>query len=205
MEVSPILEFLKKNVSLGDFVIVEYPSSYSLAKLLWGGLIPEIPQEEVLIDDFFGIGDLLFRDYLRKASPEEYKKAIEATKKIRAIRIGPGRTSYASIVEEIPITYNVSEFMRSYYNALMNLFSVSAKVEYSITVGISQYLYFGGEKALRAILFTRSTLPFEDWSSIYFVNSDILDEKQLAVLRELASWQLKIEKEEGTYRIKVED
>jgi len=205
MEIGSISEFLEKNVTLGDFVLIEYPSPYSIAQLLWGELVPEISQKEILIDDFFGIGDLLFRGYLRKTPPEEYKKAMEVTKNLRAIRIGIGRTSYTSIAEEIPITYEVSEFMRNYYNALMKLFSVSTKVEYSITLGVSQYIYFGGEKALKAILFTRSTLPFEDWTSIYFVNKDILDERQLAILRELANWCLKIIKEGNAYKIEVED
>ncbi|HDG63983.1 MAG TPA: biotin synthase, partial [Thermococcus sp.] len=111
----------------------------------------------------------------------------------------------ASVVEEMPVTYEISEFMRNYYNALTKLSSPSTKVEYSITLGISQYIYFGGDKALRAILFTRSMLPFEDWTSIYFVNRDILDKQQIAVLRELASKSIKIKKEGDLHKLEMEE
>lgn len=205
MEVNSLTEFLKIHATPGDFILIEYPSLYPLETLIWGELIPSISGSEILIDDFFGVGDLLFRDYLRKSSPEKYKSLMESTKKIRAIRIGPGRTSYASVVEEMPVTYEISEFMRNYYNALMKLFSPSTKVEYSITLGISQYIYFGRDKALRAILFTRSTLPFEDWTSIYFVNNDILDKQQIAVLRELASNSVRIQKEGTLYKLEIEE
>ncbi|WP_087037885.1 DUF257 family protein [Thermococcus litoralis] len=205
MEVNSLTEFLKTHTTPGDFILIEYPSLYPLETLIWGELIPSLSNREILIDDFFGVGDLLFRDYLRKSSPEKYKGLMESTKKIRAIRIGPGRTSYASVVEEMPVTYEISEFMRNYYNALMKLFSPSTKVEYSITLGISQYIYFGKDKALRAILFTRSTLPFEDWTSIYFVNNDILDKQQIAVLRELASKSIKIRKEGTLYKLEIEE
>lgn len=205
MEVDSLTEFLKTHSTPGDFILVEYPSLYPLENLIWGELIPSLSNREILIDDFFGVGDLLFRDYLRKSSPEKYKVLMESTKKIKAIRIGPGRTSYASAVEEMPVTYEISEFMRNYYNALMKLSSPSTKVEYSITLDISQYIYFGGDKALRAILFTRSTLPFEDWTSIYFVNNDILDKQQIAVLRELASKSIKIRKEGNLYKLEIEE
>jgi hypothetical protein len=205
MEVGSLAEFLKKHSTLGDFILVEYPSFYPLGDLVWGEIIPSFSSHDILIDDFFGVGDLLFRDYLRKSSPQKYKEVMESTKRIKAIRIGPGRTSYASIVEEIPLTYEISEFMKSYYDALMKLSSHSAKVEYSITFGISQYIYFGKDKALRAILFTRSTLPFEDWTSIYFVNSDILDKQQIAVLRELASNSVRIQKEGTLYKLEIEE
>lgn len=200
-----LTQLLKTHVTAGDFVVVEYPSLYPLENLIWGELIPSLSNHEILIDDFFGVGDLLFRDYIRKSPPEKYKALMESTKRIKAIRIGPGRTSYASVVEEMPVTYEISEFMRNYYNALTKLSSPSTKVEYSITLGISQYIYFGGDKALRAILFTRSMLPFEDWTSIYFVNSDILDKQQIAVLRELASKSIKIKKEGDLYKLEIEE
>ncbi|USS40645.1 DUF257 domain-containing protein [Thermococcus aggregans] len=205
METTSLAQFLRTHVSAGDLVIVEYPSTYPLENLVWGELVPSLSGHEILIDDFFGVGDLLFRDYIRKSPPEKYKLLMELTKRIKAIRIGPGRTSYASIVEEIPTTYDIPEFMKNYYDALTKISSPSTKIEYLMTLGISQYVYFGGDRALRAILFTRSMLPFEDWTSIYFVNSDIMNKQQIAIFRELASKVIKVKKEEHHYKLEIEE
>ena len=93
-----LTQLLKTHVTAGDFVVVEYPSLYPLENLVWGELIPSLSNHEILIDDFFGVGDLLFRDYIRKSPPEKYKALMESTKRIKAIRIAARRASKVSSI-----------------------------------------------------------------------------------------------------------
>jgi len=201
MEIHSIGKFLKGQVRGGDIVLIEYPSAYPFEDLVWGKIIPEI--SHVVIDDFFGIGDLSFRNYIRKISPKEYRKIIEITKHIKIIKIGPGRASYGSIVDEIPLTYEMSEFMKNYYDAIRKALVESIKPLYFLSFGLAEYFYFGKERALQAILFSRSNLPVEDWTSIYLINKDLVEKPQLAILEDISAWILDINQEEEKYIIKI--
>ncbi len=204
MEIHTIEKFLKSYARGGDVVLIEYPSAYSFEDLVWGRIIPEISHDnQIVIEDFFGIGDLSFRNYIRKISPKEYRKTIEITKHIKVIKIGPGRASYGSLVDEIPLTYEISEFMKNYYDAIRKALADSIKPLYFLSFGLGEYLYFGKEKALQAILFSRSNLPVEDWTSIYLVNKDIIEKPQLAILEDISSWILEIIPEKEGYEITV--
>ncbi|AHF80895.1 DUF257 family protein [Thermococcus paralvinellae] len=204
MRIHSIGKFLKSQVRGGDVVLIEYPSAYPFENLAWGEIIPEISHDtQTVVDDFFGIGDLSFRNYIRRVSPKEYRKIIDITKHIKVIKIGSGRASYGSIVDEIPLTYEISEFMKNYYDAIRKALVDSIKPLYFLSFGLAEYFYFGKEKAIQAILFSRSNLPVEDWTSIYLINKTLIEEPQLAVLEDISAWILDITQEEGEYIIRL--
>lgn len=159
----------------GDVAIIEYPSTFPIHEFLWGDLIPVlIDNFEIVIDDFFGLGDVLFRTYLRRIPPKRYPEVMEKIMgKIKAIKIGPGKISYTGTIEEIPLTYDLSEFIKLYYPGIREILTKSSKRVIFITVGLSEYLYFGGNEALKTVLLSRSILPIEDWTSIYLLNVDL--------------------------------
>ncbi|WP_048058196.1 DUF257 family protein [Pyrococcus yayanosii] len=171
----------------GDVVLIEYPSTFPSHRLLWETLIPELAEGfDIVIDDFFGVGDLLFRAYIRRITAEEYKKIMDIVGSVKVVKIGPGKVSYGRLVEEIPLTYDVSEFIKLYYPSIRKVISKASKKVVFITVGLSEYLYFGGDKALQTILFSRSSLPIEDWTSIYLLNTSLVPAQALAALEEIS-------------------
>jgi len=204
MEGSQLEEFLKRKIREGDIVLIEYPSRYPLEKLVWGKIIPELSHgNQIIIDDFFGIGDLTFRNYIRTVPPKEYKELIEIAKSLKVIKIGPGMGSYGTIIDEIPLTYEVPEFMKNYYDAIRKASSSAIKPVYFITFGLAEYLYFGKEKGLQVILFSRSNLPVEDWTSIYFINKDVIQNEVLAILEEISPWVIDVVEKENEYKIEI--
>lgn len=191
-----IKNVIQKEIQTGDVVIIEYPSGYPMEEIVWGEVIPEISRENtVLIDDFFGIGDLMFRNYMRRLEPPEYKKIFKIVKNIKVVKIGPGRASYGKIVNEIPITYETQIFLDNYYLSINKIMKESTKPLYFVSIGVSEYIYFGKEKALQTLLTTRSFLPVEDWSSIYFLNRDMLPKEALAIMEDIASHIIEIKRE----------
>jgi len=187
---------IQKEIQTGDVVIIEYPSGYPMEEIVWGEVIPEISRENtVLIDDFFGIGDLMFRNYMRRLEPPEYRKIFKIVKNIKVVKIGPGRASYGKIVNEIPITYETQIFLDNYYLSINKIMKESTKPLYFVSIGVSEYIYFGKEKALQTLLTTRSFLPVEDWSSIYFLNRDMLPKEALAIMEDIASHIIEIKRE----------
>lgn len=191
-----IKSVIRKEIQTGDVVIIEYPSGYPMEEIVWGEVIPEISKENtVLIDDFFGIGDLMFRNYVRRLEPPEYKKIFKIVKNIKVVKIGPGRASYGKIVNEIPITYETQIFLDNYYLSINKIMKESIKPLYFVSIGVSEYIYFGKEKALQTLLTTRSFLPVEDWSSIYFLNKDMLSKEALAIMEDMASHVIDIKRE----------
>ncbi len=193
MEIKSLRDYLLHEIWRGSTVLVEYPSNYSIGDFVWGTLLPSIPEgEQVIVDDFFGIGDLTFRNYLRKESGERYKTLLNALRNIKLIKIGPGRGSYGTVINEIPLTYDTQEFMDRYYSCLKRLVTEFGKPAYFFTFGLAEYLYFGGEKAIRTILTLQSVLPIEDWTSIYFINGSLMDSRHLAILEEISSSVLEI-------------
>ena len=191
-----IKNVIQKEIQTGDVVIIEYPSGYPMEEIVWGEVIPEISRENtVLIDDFFGIGDLMFRNYMRRLEPPEYRKIFKIVKNIKVVKIGPGRASYGKIVNEIPITYETQIFLDNYYLSINKIMKERTKPLYFVSIGVSEYIYFGKEKALQTLLTTRSFLPVEDWSSIYFLNRDMLPKEALAIMEDIASHIIEIKRE----------
>ncbi|WP_461866453.1 DUF257 family protein [Thermococcus sp.] len=192
MEIKSLRDYLLREIWRGGIVLVEYPSNYPIEDFVWGTLLPTISEQEIIVDDFLGIGDLTFRNYLRKESGKGYKTVLDTIKNIKIIKIGPGRGSYGNVINEIPLTYDTQEFMDRYYNCLKRLVVEFGKPAYFLTFGLAEYLYFGGEKAIRTILTLQSVLPIEDWTSIYFINKDLIDRNHLAILEEISSSVLEI-------------
>ncbi|ASJ16114.1 biotin synthase [Thermococcus chitonophagus] len=188
MERNIIAKMIMDEIKNGDVAIIEYPSTFPVHDLLWDSLVMNFIREfEVVIDDFFGIGDVLFRTYIRRISHDRYREVMEkVVGKVKAVKIGPGKISYSEIVEEIPLTYDLSEFIKLYYPGIREILAKSSKRVIFITVGLAEYLHFGGEKALETILLSRSVLPIEDWTSIYLINLDLAPEKSVAALEEIS-------------------
>lgn len=204
MEGSQLEEFLKRKIREGDIVLIEYPSRYPVEELVWGKIIPQLSySNQIIIDDFFGIGDLTFRSYIRTVPPKEYKELIEIVKNLKVIKIGPGMGSYGTIIDEVPLTYEVPEFMKNYYDAIRKASSGAIKPVYFITFGLAEYLYFGKEKGLQVILFSRSNLPVEDWISIYFINKDAIQKEVLAILEEISPWIVDVVEEGDEYKLEI--
>ncbi|CAB49351.1 DUF257 family protein [Pyrococcus abyssi] len=172
----------------GDVVVIEYPSTFPVHEFLWDELIPTLIDEfEIVIDDFFGIGDVLFRTFLRRVPPKEYSEIMERIiGKVKVIKIGPGKVSYSNVIEEIPLTYDLSEFIKLYYPGIREVIAKASRRVIFITVGLAEYLYFGGDNALQTILLSRSILPIEDWTSVYLVNVNLAPEKSIAALEEIS-------------------
>lgn len=53
--------------------------------------------------------------------------------------------------------------------------------------GLSHYIYFNPEKAIKSILTAVSTIPTEDIAIISFVNTSILNETHVGILEELST------------------
>ncbi|AFK23353.1 DUF257 family protein [Pyrococcus sp. ST04] len=188
MERNLIGKMILDEIKNGDVAIIEYPSTFPVHELLWDNLILNFIEEfEVVIDDFFGIGDIMFRTYIRRVSPEKYKMIMEnVVGNVKAVKIGPGKVSYSEVIEEIPLTYDLSEFIKLYYPGIREILAKSSKKVIFLTVGLAEYLYFGREKALETIILSRSVLPIEDWTSVYLLNIDLAPEKSVAALEEIS-------------------
>ncbi|WP_048150228.1 DUF257 family protein [Palaeococcus ferrophilus] len=194
-----IAELLREEMKSGDSLLIEYPGGYPIEDLLWGQVMPAILQKGmVLVDDFFGVGDLMFRNYVRKLPASEYKTLLRGIRNISVIKIGPGQASYGKILVQVPLTYDSEAFLDSYYGAIRESLRTQDKPLYFVSLGVSEYIYFGKEKALQTLLVTRSSLPIEDWASVYLLNTDLVNGSALALMEELSSWVLEVWGKEGS-------
>lgn len=188
MDTSVFEEHLFGRAERGDTVLIEYSPTYPLGKFLWSFLMPRlIERGSVVIGDFFGIGDIIFRNYIRGISGKEYSGVIELIKEIKIVKIGPGSASYGEVIEEITPTYDSHGFLKNYHTIINRMAHSPTKPGYFITFGLAHYLNFGKDNAVKALLTSISTLPMEDWVGIHFINVDVLEEYQLAMLEEVAS------------------
>ncbi len=188
METSVFEEYLFGRAERGDLILVEYSPTYPVGEFFWGFLVPRlIERGGVVIGDFFGIGDMIFRNYTRKISGKEYSSLIELIKEIKVVKIGPGSASYGEVLEEITPTYESHGFLKNYHTIINRMTHSPAKPEYFVTFGLANYLNFGGKAAMKALLTSISTIPMEDWVGIHFINVDVLEKDQLAMLEEIAS------------------
>ncbi|WP_048055355.1 DUF257 family protein [Pyrococcus sp. NA2] len=188
MKPNYIDKMLVDKIKNGDIVIIEYPSTFPIHEFLWGELVMTLIDDfDIVIDDFFGLGDVLFRTYLRRVPPKMYSEIVEKIMgKVKAIKIGPGKISYTGFIEEIPLTYDLSEFIKLYYPGIREILTKASKRVIFITVGLAEYLYFGGDEALKTLLLSRSILPIEDWTSVYLLNTNLAPEKSIAALEEIS-------------------
>ncbi|ASJ13082.1 MULTISPECIES: DUF257 family protein [Thermococcus] len=197
METSVFEKYLFGRAERGDTVLIEYPPTYPLGKFSWGFLIPSlIERGGVVIGDFFGIGDLLFRNYIRRVSGKEYSDIIELIKKIKVVKIGPGSASYGEVIEEVVPVYDSHSFLKNYHTVVNRMTHSPTKPEYFVTFGLSHYVHFGGDEAMKAIMTGISTIPMEDWVGIHFLNVDVLSRVHLAMLEEMASIVFQLSDEE---------
>ncbi|EEB74935.1 DUF257 family protein [Thermococcus sp. AM4] len=186
----------------GDRVLVEYTSNVPISRILWQSITRHILDDEtVIIFDFYGIGDITFRNYLRSAVGEEYKKLIESKKSVYIFKIGPGGASYGETVGQEKVYTDAESFLKAYYSMIHRALSLPRKPRYAVVFGLSEYLYFTGASGLFNLLNVVSTIPIEDWVTVVPLNIDAIDERQRAILEEISSWVIRIT-EEGCRIIK---
>ena len=172
----------------GDSILIEYSPTYPVEEFSWGVIIPAIAErDEVVVADFFGIGGILFRNYTRRVTGKDYPGVIELIKKIKVIKIGPSSASYGDVIDEIVPSHDSHTFLKNYYAIVSKISHSPTKPEYFVTFGLGHYIYFGGDKAIKAILAAVSTIPMEDWVGIHFINTGVLRSEHLAMLEEAAS------------------
>ncbi|NJD98337.1 biotin synthase [Thermococcus sp. LS1] len=196
MDTSVFEKHLFGKANRGDMILVEYPSTYPIEEFSWSFLIPALVERGgVVIGDFFGIGDLMFRNYTRKVSGKEYSKIIELIKEIKIVKIGPGSASYGEVIEEVVPAYDSHSFLKNYHTVVNRMTHCPTKPEYFVTFGLAHYVHFGGDEAVKAILTGISTIPLEEWVGIHFINVDILSREHVAMLEEMASMVFYISKD----------
>ncbi len=183
----------------GDRVLMEYEAKLPISKIAWRYItrcILEILEDEpIIIFDFYGIGDIMFRNYLRSISGEEYRQLIEAKRNIYIFKIGPGGASYGEIVGHERVYLDPESFLKGYYTMVQRVLSLPRKPRYAVVFGISEYLYFAGSSGLFNLINVISTIPIEDWVTIVLLNIDAVDEKQRAILEEISSWVVRLGEE----------
>ncbi len=180
--------YLLGKVKRGSVILVEYSPTYQMERFSWGFLLPILMERgEVVVVDFFGVGDIMFRNYIRGIGGREYSKILELIKSLKIIKVGPGSCSYGGIIDEIVPTYDPQSALRSYYSMINKLVNSPTKPDYMVTFGLAMYLHFGGEGAIRSLLTWVTTLPVEDWAWVHLVNKGVLSEENLAILEELSS------------------
>ncbi len=188
MDVSSFGTYLLGKARRGDVIILEYPPTYSLERFSWGFLIPALMDRgKVVVVDFFGIGDITFRSYVRGIGGGEYSKILELIKELKVIKVGPGGGSYGEIIDEIVPTYEPQSALKSYHGVINRLVNSPTKPDYMVTFGLAMYLHFGGEGAIRSLLAGLSTLPVEDWAWVHLVNRETLPKEKIAIIEEVSS------------------
>ncbi len=186
----------------GDRVLLEYESKIPISQIVWRYITHYILEDEpTIIFDFYGIGDITFRNYLRSISGKEYRRLIESKKNIYIFKIGPGGASYGEVVGQEKVYTGTENFLKVYYTMIQRALSLPRKPKYAVVFGISEYLYFTGSSGLFNLINVISTIPIEDWTTIVLINIDVVDEKQRAILEEISSWVVRL-KEEGCEIIK---
>jgi len=192
-----LIEYLE-SMEKGDIVIVEYHPDSKSDRVIWEFILQSLATRgSVVVGDFYGVGDVSFRSYIRAIGGEEYGRIMELIKNIRIIKIMSGAATYGEVIEEINPSYTASSFLLSYHSIINKLLS-SAKPEYLLTFGVAQYVRFGGMNALEGLVSATGAIPIEDWTTIHFINVDALKKEELAVVEDMASKIVEITKERIT-------
>ncbi|ASJ10013.1 biotin synthase [Thermococcus sp. P6] len=187
MRTSLLENCLFEKIRRGDNVIIEYGSSYPVEMFSWGFLVPALVERNgITVVDFFGVGSILFRNYVRKVSGSEYSRIIEFLKKIKVIKVGPGTVGYGEVIDERIPVYDPQTFLREYYAIVNRITRFPMKPGYLVTFGLSHYVHFGGDKAVKSLITGLTTIPMEDWVSVHLLNVDVLEPTHLAMLEEMA-------------------
>ncbi len=192
MDVYALRNHLLGKANRGDTVIVEYEPYYPIEDFSWGLLMPSLVEmDSVVVADFFGIGNLLLRNYARRVSGREYSRLIGLMKSIKVVKVGPGSASYGELLLDISPAYEPGAFLRNYHTIISRISRLPSKPEYFVTFGLGHYLHFGGDNAVKSLLTGVSTIPLEDWVGIHFINEAVVKREHLAVLEEMASMVFK--------------
>jgi hypothetical protein len=170
----------------GDIILVEYTSNEPVENVSWGELIPSISNYGVVVADFYGIGEILLRKFIRR-SGKEYTRVLDALRDIKVVKIGPGAVSYGELLVEISPTYDTQLFLKHYYSILSRISRLPQKPRYMVIFGLSHYIYFNPDSSLKSILTAVSAIPAEDLVKIAFVNREILQDAHISMLRELST------------------
>lgn len=176
----------------GDRVLIEYTSDVPISKVMWENIIRHIlDNETVIVFDFYGVGDIMFRNYLRSVVGREYKKLIGSKRNVYIFKIGPGGASYGEVVGQEKVYVDTENFLKAYYSMVHHALSLPRKPRYAVVFGLSEYLYFTGSSGLFNILNVISTIPIEDWVTVAPLNVDAIDPKQKALIEEISSWVIR--------------
>lgn len=180
----------------GDRVLVEYTPDITLRDLEWKEIMRSFVKDgTVIVFDFYGIGDIMFRNYLRTLAGRDYRGLIEAKRNIHVFKFGPGGASYGQLAAEEKVYSDTESFLRSYYSMIRRTLNLPQKPKYSFIFGLAEYLYFTGKSGLYNILHATSTIPLEDWVTFVFLNTEAVGHFERAILEEISSWVLVLKKE----------
>ncbi|WP_297550465.1 DUF257 family protein [Thermococcus sp.] len=197
-----VIKNLEKDVlsfmAPGDVVLVEYRSREPIETLAWGELLPAIGEGGVVVVDFFGMGEILLRKFMRRGEVD-YSSIIELLRDLKVVRVGPGTVTYGEILEDVVPSYDPHTFLRSYHSIMSKISRLPQKPKYMVTFGLAHYIHFNPENAIKAILTAVSTIPAEDLVIINFINSEVIKRSRLAILEELST--AIVEVSEGNIKI----
>lgn len=197
-----MFEEVSKALLPGDRILVEYPPEVRIEDMIWGSLMPFLTSRgSVAVVDFHGIGDIMFRNYLRHHSDMRYKELMRIRERTKVFKIGAGAAGYGEVVMESKLSKDIDEFMRTYYKIVQGMKTLPLKPVAVIVFGLAEQIYLRGPSYLLSLLSALATVPIEDWPSVYFINQDLLDKKEMAFLEDLVSWVFQVG-EEGTRKVK---
>jgi len=190
------IEVLKKcllgKALRGDIVLVEYSSNYPVERLVWEDTVPLMKSSgELVVCDFFGIGETFFRKYVRRLPGREYSRFIELLRGIKIVKVGPGTATYGEVIEELVPTYDPHIFLRNYHSIMGKVSRMPQKPKYFVSFGLGHYIHFNPDEAVKSLLTAITNIPMEDLLSVHFINTDILDRKHLAIMEELATFVIR--------------
>jgi len=179
----------------GDVVLIEYQSQEPIENLAWGELLPAIASGGVIVVDFFGLGEILLRKFVRKKHVD-YSATLEILKNLKVVKVGPGAVTYGEILEDVVPSYDSHQFLRNYHSIMSKISRLPQKPKYMVTFGLGHYIHFAPDDAVKAILTAVSTIPSEDLITINLINTDIIDHPHLAILEELSTAIVEVSKGE---------
>lgn len=188
-----IEELLLGKAMRGDVVIMEYSPRIPIERTAWGKVVPLLKANgNLVIVDFFGIGDALFRKYLRRLPGKDYSEFVEMVRDIGVIKVGPGATTYGEILDEFVPTYDPHIFLKNYYAVMSRITRLPQKPKYIVSFGLSHYVYFNPEGAVKSLTTAITNLPIEDMIGVHFLNTDVISRGELAIIEEAATFVLEI-------------
>ncbi len=189
-----MLDEISRALLPGDRILLEYPPTVRIEDIIWDKLMPFLTSKgSVAVVDFHGIGDILFRNYLRHHSDMRYRELMRIKRRTHVFKIGAGTASYGEVVMEYKLSSDTEEFMRTYYKIVQGMKTLPLKPVAILVFGLGEQIYFQGPDYLISILSALGTIPIEDWPAIYLVNSALLDEKELAFLENLVPWVFRVQ------------